>query len=211
MIIGIDGTDGSGKTYTANFLNAELRNRGYKTKLVIGRQLVIGTSDDITNLIQNKLLRLDVLDVKELIYLAIAISTWKDMLEWEKENPKGIIIKDRTWLTVLTYTGLKPYNHFKRHNMLGIIKPLITQLKHPDITYLFLSKFDKEKVKHRDSLKDYYKDFPAEEVEKRYLGFMNWMKTSIPDIHFKIFEQDTIEEFKERNTEVLEDILERLR
>ena len=110
-------------------------------------------------------------------------------------------------VTVLTYTGLKTYTHFKRHNMLGIIKPLITQLKHPDITYLFLPKFDKEKVKHRDNLKEYYAEFPAEEVEKRYLGFMNWMNTSVPNIQFRIFEQDTIERFKERNNEILEDIL----
>jgi hypothetical protein len=169
----------------------------------------MGSSDFTNNLLMNPLLNFNITDIKDLMHIGVELSAYHDIMNWQKADPNGIVIQDRTWLTVLVYLGMKPYSYIKRGHLLSLLKPLMSAIKQPDITYMLTENFKKERVKSRSELKDYYANFDAGKIGKRYKEFINWMIFSLK-ANFEFFEGINFETLDARNKFILNDMLKRI-
>ena len=206
MIIGLEGIDGSGKTHLSRYLVAELKLRGIDVLLMPSKSLSMGRNDETNDLLSNKMLDFSIPEIKDLMHLSIEISASHQAKKWQEENPNGVVIFDRTWLTVLTYLAFNPYQYLKRGHLLGVLKPLMTSIVQPDFTYLLMEDFNQERVKDREELMHYYDGFPDAKIAKKYKEFVNWMIFSI-DAKFKFIKSKGFENLDSRNLHILEDVL----
>lgn len=195
MIIALEGIDGSGKTYAAKFLYRKLKASGYKVKLVLSKQLINKRKKYLRGFIN-----LNIPDVKALVYLSQAITVWEDMVKWEKENPEGILIKDRSWLTVLVYTALGSYKYASAGLLSGLTHYIMKKMKSPEMTHVFLPEYDKKRVAHRKNLKKYYSCFPGGMINLEYSRCLNILRNFLT---FTVHTESTIESFDIRNNKIL--------
>jgi thymidylate kinase len=200
MIIVLDGIDGSGKSFCADFLAERLRKNKIDTRVVHGKVLAKGESK-LYNTVSA--LNLGVGDIKHLVYLASMINDWEDMLAYDQEHPDSVTIKDRGWLTVLAY--LKAEDKFR--NLLGV-EQLVTEYMNmysrPTFTFCFMPEFSPERIKHRKHLKQYYANFKSDIVKKEY----DWLVAKYMSAqNITVFSHKNEKEFNERNRYILNSIL----
>lgn len=200
MIFVFEGMDSSGKSYVINYLTQQLRQQNIKVMPVANKVLANGESDIHQAF---NILNLNLGDIKHLIYLASHINAWEDILKFEKENPDGIVLKDRGFITVLTYLSADPFINLS--GVSNLVKEYIKIYPRPDATFCLMPKFSIDRVKHRTNLTNYYNNFNHELIEKEFYKNIDEYKNHQ---NISIFKEDGILNFEVRNKIILNNILQ---